>query len=866
MSKRVWEVCEPHPDVFARDLNQSMFAASLHAVESGSADPDYTDPERFFEKTFVTRSLENVLEMVLARLLGRPGRGMPVLRLETPFGGGKTHTMVALYHLAKHPEVVEAAEAGQRLCERLNLRNLPRDIRVVVLDGVALNPHGREVEGLTIRTLWGELAHRLGGKSFYEAVRTDDVARTAPGQTVLSDLLRQAQPALILMDEVMHYLAKARAVRVGDTNLSAQTIAFLRELTAAVGEVPRVVLVLSLPASSLEIPVESQAQAEEMFQRVRKVVGRTELIETPVARDEVFGVLKRRLFRSVGDQRVAKRAVDAFRKYYETYARFFPERLRTPSYRERMVEAYPFHPELVDLLYQRWGPHPQFQRTRGALYLIALVLRRLWNQRPGSAFLVQPHHIDLADRHIRAEVVRLLDGAFDAIITGDILERAREVDRNLGGEYLRERLAEGAASVAMLYSVSAGTEREGCTEEELRVALLRPEINPTQVTEVLGRLRNRLWYLRYRDHRYFFTAKPNLNKVVLDFEQGISEEQLEEGLHGRLARIVGRGKGELEVLLSPRDEEAVVEPSRATLVVLPLELNDLDRAKDWMKRVVERITNRNLLVFLVPEKAQEGLLRASLRRLLALQDLRRARMFQELDQEDREEVERQLKEREKEVEGLLFTTYSHVFRPARDGVEEVRVKLKRDARTLVEAVATALKEKGILVESISPEYLSATLGVEKRPVSLAEAQTVLMGSPGQPVVPDPRRTLRDAVRKGVEKGIFAVRVGDRTFMDHVSEDVLDRSDAVLVPREETHKRPEPEPPAVAGVLKVTGGGKNLYPLRKVLDEVQGQDVTVTLTIEDRTGELARRRDELEKLLKDYGILYEWKEGGEEKLL
>ncbi|GIV23748.1 MAG: hypothetical protein KatS3mg025_1407 [Bacteroidia bacterium] len=355
MSKPVWEVCEPHPDVFAREMDPARFAASLHAVQSGTADPDYVDPERFFGKTFMTRTLANVLEGVLGRLLGQPGRGASVLRLETPFGGGKTHTMVALYHLVRHPEAVEPTEAGQRLCERLQIQGLPRGVRVVVLDGVALNPHGREADGVKVFTLWGELAYGLGGKPFWEGLRSADEARIPPGQAVLAQLLRQAQPVLILMDEVMHYLAKARAVRVGDTNLSVQTIAFLRELTAAVGEVPQGVLVLSLPTSSLEVPAESPEQAEEMFQRVHKVIGRTELIETPVAQDEIFGVLKRRLFRHVGEERAAKRAVEAFDRYYEEYARFFPESLRRPQQRERMRQAYPFHPELIDLLYQRWG-------------------------------------------------------------------------------------------------------------------------------------------------------------------------------------------------------------------------------------------------------------------------------------------------------------------------------------------------------------------------------------------------------------------------------------------------------------------------------------------------------------------------------
>jgi hypothetical protein len=437
--KRVWEVCEPHPDVFLRDPDPSLFAISLHHVAHNSADQDYTNAERFFSRTYMTRALSELLERVIGRLAGQ-GRGAPILRLETPFGGGKTHTMTALYHIARSPEAAQAHESVQAILQRLNLRALPRGVHTAVLDGRALDVRERRTDdGLTIRTLWGELAYQLGGRDGYHLLADADETRTAPGSARLTEMLARYQPALILMDEVLEYLVKAQAVRVGDSNLMAQTGAFLGELTAAVGATPQSVLVLALPASSYEVPAESQEAAERLFQYAKKVLGRLEMVETPVAQDEVFGVLRRRLFKSVGNDREQRRAVEAMREYYDEYARFFPDRLRTPDYKERMLRAYPFHPELIDLLYERWGPHPQFQRTRGALRLLALVLRRLFNQRDGSALLIQPHHIDLADRHVRAEVVRLLDSGWDAIVTGDVLQRAREIEQKLGGEYAKEQ-------------------------------------------------------------------------------------------------------------------------------------------------------------------------------------------------------------------------------------------------------------------------------------------------------------------------------------------------------------------------------------------------------------------------------------------
>lgn len=315
--KSVWEICEPHRDVFSRDLDPSLFAISLHHVACGDGDRDYTDAERFFSRTFMTRALENLLERVIGRLAGR-GSGAPILRLETAFGGGKTHTMTALLHIARSPEVLGSHEAIQPILERLGLRALPGDIRVAVLDGRGLNVRGRSIEGgLTVKTLWGELAYQVGGREGYAMLADADQTCTSPGAGRLTEFLKRYQPVLVLMDEVLEYLIKARAVKVGDSSLMEQTGTFLGDLTAAVSAVPQGVLTVSLPASSLEVPTESKDDAERLFQFAKKIFGRVELVETPVAEDEVFGVLRRRLFQSVGTERDAKKAVDLLRSYYD---------------------------------------------------------------------------------------------------------------------------------------------------------------------------------------------------------------------------------------------------------------------------------------------------------------------------------------------------------------------------------------------------------------------------------------------------------------------------------------------------------------------------------------------------------------------
>ena len=863
--KRVWEVCEPHPDVFARDPDPSLFAISLHHVAQGHADPDYTDPERFFSRTFMTRALSDLLERVIGRLAGL-GRGAPILRLETPFGGGKTHTMTALYHIARHPEEAGGYEAVRPILERLNLRALPTGIHVAVLDGRGLEARERRINGITIRTLWGELAYQLGGKEGYEMVADADEARTAPGSERLTRLFQRYHPALILMDELLEYLVKARAVKVGDSNLMEQTASFLGALTAAVNANPQSVLIVALPASSLEVSADDSTAAERILQHAKKVLGRIELVETPVAQDEVFGVLRRRLFRNVGNERDHRKAVEAMQTYYKEYARFFPDRLRTPDYRGRMLQAYPFHPELVDLLYERWGPHPQFQRTRGALRLLALVLRQLWNQRPGSALLIQPHHIDLADRHIRGEVVRLLDSSWDAIVTGDVVQRAREIERELGGAYAREELGRGTATCAFLYSISAATRETGATEEEIRTALLRPDINPAMVSEVLGRLREGLWYLRYRDRRYLFTAKPNLNKVILNFESEIADEQVDKALEDWLNKVAGKGAGGFHVVVAPAEPQSVPDRAQPTLVLLPL---DVDDAMAWMQKAVESAgsgirTNKNMLVFLVPERTRLESVRSAVRRWLALEEVEGSPSFRDLDAEDKEQVRGQLRDKESEIEALLKQAYSSIYRPGEGGLRVIRFSPEAiKAKTLDEFVAQVLEDAGELTERVVPEFIKEMLKIEQsKEVPVTQVTNLFTGTPGQPILKQPQQVIYQVIQEGVRQGVFAVKIDDKVYVGkEVSEEVLRNPRAFLVSSEgPLPPSPPVEPKPIT--LRIWTNTKMLYALLATAEQLRNLDATIAMEVQDTTGEMGKKRSDIEKLLRDYGCTFEWSEGTE----
>ncbi|MCS6884392.1 MAG: ATP-binding protein [Blastocatellia bacterium] len=866
--QQIWRVCELHSDVLAHDLAPSSFAISLHHVEQGTADRDYADPERFFQKTFITASLGRLLEGVLARLAGVERQGAPILQLETHFGGGKTHAMTAIFHLVRHPEVAEGEKAFQPILANLNIRAIPRNIRVAILDGRGLDVRERRPErGIVIRTLWGELGYRLGQKEGYALMADADRERLAPGSEVLTEFLRHYQPFVILMDEVLEYLVKARSVKVGDSSLMEQTGTFLAALTAAVSTCSRGVLIASLPASSLEVPAESSEAARRLFQYAKKVLGRLELIEVPVAQDEIFGVLRKRLFSDIGNERKREKAVDALQGYYNKYAHFFPKRLCSLEYKKRMLLAYPFHPVLIDLLYERWGLQPQFQRTRGILRLLALVLRHLWRHRPNSALLVQPHHLDFSDPQIRGEIVKLLGSCFEPVIVGDILRRAAEVEQKLGGDYDLEALGKGAATCALLYGISADAWAVGATEEEISTALLRPDVNPAMVSEVLGRLREELWYLRCRDKRYYFTARPNLNKIILDYESTCEEKRLEQEFDIWLRRVAGRNEGTFQVVVATLEPTAVPDYPRPTLVVLRPEV---ENDREWMKKAVQYAgkairKHKNMLIFLAALRDTFEAIRSVLKRWWALQYVSNSCLFKDLSNEDKEQLKEQLKDKEAELETLLLKTYARLYRPTCDGVEEVLLRQTSETfkvKTLSQIVELALKQEGILSEALSPEFLVASLQSileQRREVSLQQVEMLLTSVPGKPIVKDPRRALTRAIQEGVRKGIFGIRIGDKVCIDEEIPAGKLRGPNIAVVPLSTPPLPSlrPTQPLTLRVRTVT---RMLYPLLQAADKLRGVEASVVLEVQDQAGgELAKIREELDKLFRDYNCTVEWRE-------
>ncbi len=381
------EVVTPHADVASGRYQQAEFAADLWQVHIGEGTDEYRQPAEFFRRTYLTDSLKQLLVGGVKRMLGQGGD--PVVQLQTNFGGGKTHSMLALYHLFGGVQANELAGIDAVLAA-VGVRSLPTAKRVVLV-GNKISPGNpiTKPDGTVVRTLWGELAYQLGGKKAYERIRADDERATNPGD-VLRELFNEYGPCLILVDE---WVAYARQLH-DQSDLPAggfeTQFTFAQALTESAKLAGNCLLVISLPASDTSGSPHTQSddvevggvRGREALERLRNVVGRLESSWRPATAEEGFEIVRRRLFESLPGEQFKHRDVTAraFADLYQAQAAEFPPECRSPDYEKRMQAAYPIHPEIFDRLYTDWSTLVKFQRTRGVLRLMAAVIHSLWEK------------------------------------------------------------------------------------------------------------------------------------------------------------------------------------------------------------------------------------------------------------------------------------------------------------------------------------------------------------------------------------------------------------------------------------------------------------------------------------------------------
>jgi predicted AAA+ superfamily ATPase len=335
-----WQVAVPHKDIREGRLEEAVFAANLGDVFQNKGPIDYLDPEIFFKRTYFTAGLTNLIGAVLSKLSGK-GKGDTVIQIQTPFGGGKTHALLALYHTFKHGNKIAHLPTVKKILKENKIESIP-ETKVVVFVGEYADP-------LKGRTLWGEIAYQLGS---YKLMEDYDKKRVAPGKELIEDLLSKNQPVLILIDELLQYVVRTMGVKVEEGTLKGQVQAFLKALTEAVASADNCALIATLPSSVSE-GFEEAEKAERVLGELQKIFGRVEKIYTPVEGEEIYEIIRKRLFEELGDVSEHRKVAEEYFSLYQKLGEDIPSECREVAYKERMVRAYPFHPETIDILFER---------------------------------------------------------------------------------------------------------------------------------------------------------------------------------------------------------------------------------------------------------------------------------------------------------------------------------------------------------------------------------------------------------------------------------------------------------------------------------------------------------------------------------
>lgn len=732
MTLKPWrEIAEPHSDVRSGNFVQAEFAADLSRVHAGSANAEYQDPVLFFQRTFITEGMRLLLDSVVRRLAGKGGD--PVIQLQTAFGGGKTHTMLAVYHLGKGTVPASELQGIPPILDVAGVTELPQ-ARIAVLDGVELLSMASKPRlhaGCSVRTLWGELAWQLGGEGGYAHVKEADLSGTAPGKKELSDLLAECSPCVILIDELVRYLSQFEEGKTLSGGTYDTQLSFVQSLTEALKAVPTAVLLASLPYSDREA---GSQQGVKALRALEHYFGRVQALWKPVATEEAFEIVRRRLFSSINDKLAMESVCRAFADYYIANRDDFPQETQDSKYLGRLLHAYPIHPEVFDRLYEDWSTLDNFQRTRGVLKLMAKVIHRLW-QDGNNDPLIMPGSLPLRDADTRNEAIYYLPQGWDPVIERDVDGERSEAweiekqDTRFGSVQACRRTARtiflGSAPHSAQFSSSQLV--RGVELEHVLLGVAQPGQQVGVYKDALRRLGDRLHYLNHANNRFWLDTRPNLRREMEERKRRFQEmDDVYPVIRERIQKTFASGVfTAVHVFTGSSD---IPDDGALRLVILPPEASFSKSAqRPALERAVEILRKRgeqprfkqNRLLFVAADLDSVSRLKDHVRSFLAwrsiVDDYKENRIV--LDNLMAKQAQESLMQADETVRRMIRETYKWLLSPMQEalpgkGLSELAWEhflINLGSQNLAQEVERVLKENEVLIFEWAPIHLAKVL-------------------------------------------------------------------------------------------------------------------------------------------------------------
>src|SRR3954454_11391569 len=718
------EVLAPHDDVATGNFQAAEFAADLYKVAAtDEAGRDYAEPVQFFDRTYLTEGLRDLIDRAVRRLAGDQNAS-PVINLQTNFGGGKTHSMLALWHLASgtplgdYPQDVQDVLAGTRFDE-LN------DVRRVALVGNHTSPAGSvKADGTQVNTIWGELAWQLGGKEAFATVATADADRTPPGKA-LHDLLGAFAPAVILIDE---WVAYARSL-VGRDDLAGGTFddqfTFAQSLTEAVKGTPGVLLAISIPASESgddAQPVAGNAEEVggahglEALKRLQNVVRRVADQWRPASPNEAYHIVRQRLFSAPDADALASISQTArgFVEMYHRHGADFPREARGGGYEDRIRQTYPIHPELFARLYEDWSSLERFQRTRGVLRLMNTVIHALWVGEDQSP-LIMPASIPIATAAVNSELTQYLQDSWKAVIDADVdgpnadPVKSEPAKPLFGQRSLTRRLAR---TVFFGAAPTIGSAHKGLETQRVFLGTATPGDVPGNFHSALAALADRATYFYSAGGRYWYDLQANISRRAKDLAERLHVEEVYAEIAKRLASQAKTRGAFAGVHICPEDAADIPDIDEARLVILHPKLThkrglgDSD-AIGFAKNATEHRgaanrTHRNMLVYLAGDGDRIEELERSVREYLGWSEILAREDDLNLTTSQRNQATERRAKASETADARLLGAYQWALVPKGQPIEIAFAKVEGQATSLAERVSRRLGNDGALAVQHAP--------------------------------------------------------------------------------------------------------------------------------------------------------------------
>ena len=717
---RPWrEVLAPHDDVATGNFQAAEFAADLHKVAATrEAGKDYAEPVQFFARTYLTEGLRDLIERAVRRLAGDQNAS-PVINLQTNFGGGKTHSMLALWHLASGTPLSDYPQDVQELLSETPFGELGGSVRRVALVGNHISPSGSvKDDGTQINTIWGELAWQLGGKEAFAKVATADANRTPPGQA-LHELLSAYAPAVILIDE---WVAYARSLVARD-DLAGGTFddqfTFAQALTEAVKGTPGVLLAISIPASESgddSQPVAGNAEEVggahglEALKRLQNVVRRVADQWRPASPNEAYHIVRQRLFTAPDADALASINATArgFVEMYHRHADDFPREARDGSYEDRIKQTYPIHPELFDRLYEDWSSLERFQRTRGVLRLMNTVIHALWVGEDQSP-LIMPGSIPIGTAAVNSELTQYLQDSWKAVIDADVDgSNAEPVKIDAGKPLFGQRSLTRRLARTVFFGAAPtiGSAHKGLETQRVFLGTAIPGDVPGNFHSALAALADRATYFYSSGGRYWYDLQANISRRAKDLAERLHAEDVYKEISDRLGDQAKTRGGFAGVHVCPEDAAEIPDTDEARLVILHPKLTHKRGVSDsdaitfakgsTEHRGAANRTHRNMLVYLAGDHDRIEELERSVREYLGWSEILAKEDDLDLKTSQRNQAIDRRNKASETTDARLVGAYQWALVPTGQPIEIRATKVEGQATSLAERVSRRLGNDGAL--------------------------------------------------------------------------------------------------------------------------------------------------------------------------